>query len=124
MKNLLIIFFLSFVCGLEAQTVIDNIDRSMVGNVDNSVNAGETYNGIRTLHFGVEIIIDYINSKVTIGEKEFKLIAFTSIKDGEVITINGGKLTLIFNIETFKVDTLFVEGIKVKGLKADYIGSH
>ncbi len=125
MRILSIIFFLSFVGGLEAQTVIvDNINRSMVGNVDNQVNAGEIYNGIRTLHFGVYITIDYINSVVTIGDKEFKLTAFTPIKNGEVITVDGGKLTLLFNTEDFTVEKLFVEGINVKGLKCGYIGSH
>jgi len=122
MKNLIILFFLSFVYGLEAQTV--TIDRQMVGNVDNQVNAGEIYNGVRYLHFGVDITIDYIYSIVTIGDKEFKLLDFTTIKNGEVITVNGGKLTLLFNTEDFTVEKLFVEGIVVKGLKSDYIGSH
>jgi hypothetical protein len=111
MKNLIILFFLSFVYGLEAQTV--TIDRQMVGNVDNQVNAGEIYNGVRYLHFGVDITIDYIYSIVTIGDKEFKLLDFTTIKNGEVITVNGGKLTLLFNTEDFTVEKLFVEGIVI-----------
>lgn len=122
MKNLVILFFLSFVYGLEAQSVI--VDQYEVGNADNSVNSGETVNGIRTLHFGVLISIDYVNKIVAIDEKELKLIAFTPIKNGEVLTVNGGKLTLIFNTEDYTVEKLFVEGIIVKGLKADYIGSH
>ena len=130
MRNLIVIFFISFLSQVEAQSLVRDtegyviVDRAVEGNIDNSVNSGEIVNGIRTLHFGVLISIDYINSVVTIGDKEFSLLDFTPIKDGEVITVNKGKLTLKFNTEDYTVEKLFVEGINVKGLKCEYIGSH
>lgn len=127
MKNLIVIFFLSFLSQVEAQTLVRDtegyviVDRTIEGNVEEHVNSSVIHNGIRTLHFGVSIYLSAINSLVIIGDKEFTLKEFTPIQNGEVITVNGGKLTLIFNTEDYTVEKLFVEGINVKGLKCTSI---